>query len=190
MNISPSEAEEALAAIQVMMQKTRRAISSSGAYLFLIVWGCVWLLGFLGSQFLPQEAGGYAWMILDTLGGILSAVIGIRMNRGVRSTAKPVTTGARIGLFWLLLFLYVLATVAVAWPTSGKQLAMFIILTVMIGWLAMGLLLSFASIWPALILTSLALFSYFVFPGIFYLLMAILGGGGMIALGIYIRSQW
>ena len=65
MNISPTEAEEALAAIQTMMKKTRRAISSSGAYVFLIIWGVVWLLGFLGSQFLPQESPampGWSWI--------------------------------------------------------------------------------------------------------------------------------
>jgi hypothetical protein len=189
MNVSPTEAEEALAAIQTMVQKTRRAISSSGGYIFLIVWGVIWLLGFLGSQFLPQDLGGYAWMILDTLGGILSAVIGITMGRRVRNPSAT-TTGKRIGLFWLLLFLYVIATVAVAWPASGKQLSMFIILFVMIGWLAMGLLLSFASVWPGLVITALALVSYFLLPDIFYLIMAVLGGGGMIALGLYIRSRW
>lgn len=189
MNITPSEAEEALAAIQVMMKKTRRAISSSGAYLFLIVWGVVWLLGFLGSQFLRQETGGYAWIILDTLGGILSAVIGIRMGRGVRSSS-PTISGKRIAFFWLLLFLYCFSAVAVSWPADGKQLAMYIILFVMVGWLAMGLLLSFASIWPGMILTALALIGYFLLPGIFYLWMAVLGGGGMIALGLYIRSRW
>jgi len=189
MNVSPTEAEEALAAIQVMVQKTRRAISASGSYIFLIVWGGIWLLGFLGSQFLSQDLGGYAWMILDVLGGILSAVLGIRMGRGVRNPATT-TSGKRIGLFWLLLFFYVIATVAVAWPTSGKQLSMFIIFFVMVGWLAMGLLLSFASIWPGLAITVLALAAYFLLPDIFYLLMAILGGGGMIALGLYIRSRW
>jgi len=189
MNISPTEAEEALAAIQTIVQKTRRAISSSGSYIFLIVWGVIWLLGFLGSQFLPAEFAGYAWMVLDTLGGVLSAVIGIRMGRSVRSTS-PATTGKRIGLFWLLLFIYVLATVAVSWPADMKQMTMYIILFVMVGWLAMGLLLSFASIWPGLVLTALALVGYFLLPGLFYLWMAILGGGGMIALGLYIRSRW
>lgn len=189
MNISPSEAEEALASIQAMMQKTRRAISSSGAYVFLIVWGVIWLLGFLGSQFLPQEIGGYAWMVLDILGGILSAVLGIRMGRGVRSSS-PTTSGKRIAVFWLLLFFYVSAAMAVSWPVDGKQIAMYIILFVMVGWMAMGLLLSFFSIWPGLILTALTLIGYFLLPGLFYLWMAILGGGGMIALGFYIRSRW
>jgi hypothetical protein len=189
MNISPIEAEEALASIQVMMQKTRRLISSSGAYVFLIIWGVIWLLGFTGSQFLSQDIGGYAWMGLDILGGILSAVVGIRMGRGVRSSSST-STGKRIGIFWMLLFFYVAATVAVSWPADGKQLSMYIILFVMVGWLAMGLLLSFTSIWPGLVITALALIGYFLLPGIFYLWMALLGGGGMIALGLYIRARW
>jgi hypothetical protein len=189
MNISPSEAEEALAAIQSMMQKTRRAISSSGAYVFLILWGIIWLLGFLNSQFLPDPVAGYVWMGLDILGGALSAIFGIRMNRGVR-TADPITSGKRIGVFWLLLFFYCVAALAVAWPADGKQLAMFIILFVMLGWIAMGLLLPFASVKWGLAFTGMALIGYFLLPGIFYLWMAILGGGGMIALGLYIRSRW
>jgi hypothetical protein len=189
MNVSTTEAEEALDAIQAMMQKTRRSFSSSGAYMFLIVWGVIWLLGFLGSQFLSLHIAGYAWMVLDTLGGILSAVLGIRMGRGVRRSS-PTTSGKRIAAFWLLLFFFCIAAVAVAWPADGKQLAMYIILFVMVGWIAMGLLLSFASVWPGLIITALALIGYFQLPGIFYLWMAILGGGGMIVLGLYIRSRW
>jgi hypothetical protein len=189
MNVSPTEAEEALDAIQGMMKKTRRAISSSGAYAFLVIWGVVWLIGFLCSQFLPQAISGYAWMIMDTLGGIVSAFAGIRMGRGVRNPSAT-TSGKRIGIFWFLLFLYVVAAIGVAWPTDGKQIAMFIILFVMVGWIAMGLLLSFASVWPGLAITALALIGYFLLPGIFYLWMAVLGGGGMIALGLYIRSRW
>jgi len=189
MNISPSEAEEALASIQAMMTKTRRAISSSGAYIFLIIWGIIWLLGFLGSQFLSPAITGYAWAVLDTLGGILSAVFGIRMGHGVRSSS-PFLSGKRIGIFWLLNFLYCIAVVAVSWPTGGKQMAMYIILFVMIGWIAMSLLISFTSIWPGLIITVLALVGFFLLPGIFYMWMAVLGGGGMIVLGLYIRSRW
>jgi hypothetical protein len=189
MNISPTEAEEALAVIQTMARKTRRAISNSGAYAFLIVWGFVWLFGFLNSHFMPNETAGYIWMGLDILGGVLSAVIGARMNRSIRSPAA-VASGKRIGWFWLLLFLYCAAAIGVAWPIDGKKLAMFIILFVIIGWMAMGLLLSFTSIWLGLVITALALIGYFFLQDIFYLLMAILGGGGMIALGVYIRKRW
>jgi hypothetical protein len=189
MDISPTEAEEALTAIQAMMQKTRRAISSSGAYNFLILWGAIWIVGFLGSQFLPTKTANSVWIGLDILGGILSVVIGVRMNRGVRTSA-PITSGKRIGIFWLLLFFFCVADVSVAWPLDGKQFAMFIIIFVTVGWIAMGLLLSFASVWWGLALLGLSLTGYFLFPDIFYLWMAFLGGGGMIALGIYVRNRW
>ena len=189
MNISPKEAEEALAAVQEVMRKTRRAISSSGAYKFLILWGVIWFIGFLNSQFLPDDIASRVWMGLDIGGGILSVVIGLRLNRVVRSNL-PSTSGKRIAFFWLLLFLYCTAAISVAWPVDGKQLAMFIIFFVTIGWVAMGLLLSFASVWWGLALVALALIGYFLLPVMFYLWMAFLGGGGMIALGIYVRNRW
>ncbi len=189
MDISPYEAEEALHAIQAMMQKTRRAISSSGAYKFLILWGMVWLLGFLNSQFIPGQTSSYVWMGLDVVGGIISAIIGIRLNRGLR-TSEPITSGKRIAFFWLLLFLYCVAAASIAWPLDGKQVSMIIILFATLGWVAMGLLLSFASVWMGLVLFGVSLLGYFLLPNIFYLLMAFLGGGGMIGLGIYVRNRW
>jgi hypothetical protein len=189
MELTPTEAEEALTAIQAMIKKTRRSISSSGAYLFLIVWGFIWLFGFACSQYLAKDIVGQVWAVLNILGGILSIVIGIRMNRGVRSTSSTLS-GKRIGLFWLLLWLFCFAAVAVLWPLDPKQLAVIIILFVMVGWIAMGQLLSLMSTSWGLAFTALALIGYFLFPSIFYLWMAILGGGGMIALGFYIRSRW
>jgi len=189
MEISQTEAEEALLSIQAIMKKTRRSISASGAYKFLVLWGFIWLIGFLNSQFLPGDLAGKFWIGLDIVGGIISAFIGARMNRGIR-TSTPSTTGKRIGLFWLLLFLYCVAAIFVAGTGDGKQLAMFIILFVTFGWLAMSLLLSFTSVWPGLALFALAIFGYFVLPGIFYIWMAILGGGGMILLGFFIRDRW
>jgi len=188
-NISPSEAEEALAAIQAMMQKTRRAISSSGAYVFLIIWGAIWLVGFLGNQFLPRETVGYLWLGLDTVGGLASWVVGTRMGKNFRGASGAVS-GKRIAWFWILLAFYLVAIIGVAWPVDVKQIAVFIVLVVMIGWLAMGLLLGFTSIRLTLAITALALIGYFLLPDYFHLLMAVLGGGGMIILGLYIRSRW
>ncbi|MCX6030607.1 MAG: hypothetical protein NT169_15075 [Chloroflexi bacterium] len=189
MNVSPTEAEEALAAIQTMTQKTRHSIASSGAYITLIVTGVIWLVGFLATQFLTGEIVVYIWTGLSILGTTLATVLGIRMGRRVRSPSAAATT-KRIGLFWLLLVFYCIATIAVAWPMDGKQLTVLIVLFIMVGQLAMGLLFSFASVWWPLPITALVLISYFLLPGFFYLWMGVLGGGGMIALGLYIRSRW
>jgi len=189
MNISPDEAEEALAAIQKMAQKTRHSIANSGTYITLIVTGIVWLIGFTCQQFLPKEITGYIWTGLVILGNILGFVLGFRMGKRVRSPSTA-AIAKRIGLFWLLLFFYCIATIAVAWPLDGKQATMCIVLFIMVGQLAMGLLFSFSTTWWTLPVTALTLAGYFLLPGIFYLWMGILGGGGMIALALYIRSRW
>ena len=93
------------------------------------------------------------------------------MGKRVRSPSTA-ATAKRVGIFWLLLVFYCIAAIAIARPTDGKQLTMFIILFIMIGQLAMGLLLSFSSVWWALPITALALVGYFLLPGIFYLWMA------------------
>ena len=190
MEISPIEAERALDAIQGMIKKTQRAVSASGAYQFLIVWGIIWLIGFSGNQFLTEGITGRVWAVLNILGAVLSAIIGIRMGRGVRNTSVSPILGKRIGLFWLLLWLFCAAAIAVNWPVEGKQLAMIIILFVMLGWIAMSLLMSMLSAGWGLAITGLALAAYFLIPGYFHICMAILGGGGMITLGFYIRSRW
>ncbi len=189
MNISPNEAEEALEAIQRMTQKTRRSIASSGAYIFLILTGIIWLVGFLSTQFLSKEITAYIWTGMSIIGTALSILVGTRMGRRVRSQSVN-ASAKRAVIFWLLLVCFCIATIAIARPTDGKQITMFIILFIMIGQLAMGLLLSFSSVWWAVPITALALVGYFLFPNIFYLWMGILVGGGMIVLGLYIRSRW
>jgi uncharacterized membrane protein len=189
MDISPSEAEENLAAIQAVMQKTRHAIASSGTYVTLIVTGIVWLIGFVSTQFLPGEVVGYVWTGLSIFGTILGTVWGFRMGRRVRSPSMA-GMARRAGLYWLFLVFFCIVTIAVAWPLDGKQVTVLIVLFAMIGHLAMGLLLSFAAVWWPLPITALVLISYFLLPDLFYLWMGILGGGGMIALGFYIRHKW
>jgi hypothetical protein len=189
MNISPHEAEEALAVIEKMTQKTRHSIASSGVSISLIVTGIVWLVGYTSTQFLRGEIVVYIWVGSSIVGGALATVIGTRVSKRVRRpSVEP--AAKRAGIFWLLLAFYCVACIAIARPTDGRQITMLIFLFIMIGQLAMGLLLSFSSTWWALPITALALTGYFLLPDVFYLWMAVLVGGGMIVFGLYIRSRW
>ncbi len=189
MNISPSEAEEALAAIQKMTRRTRHTISSSGAYIFLIYTGMIWLVGFLANQFLPGSQAVYVWAAVSILGSVLSIATGMRVSKRVQG---PLTGmyGKRIGLFWLLLALFCCAVIAVIQPIDAKQLTLVIILFVLVGQSAMSLVFSFAYGWWAIPIGALALAGYFLMPGYFYLWMAVLVGGPMILLGLFIRWRW
>lgn len=188
MNISPTEAEEALADIQKVTQKTQRSLASSGAYIFLMLTGIIWFVGFLSTQFLTGEIVGYIWVGMSVLGIAVSIPLGARLGRRVHSPSFN-ASAKRIGIFWLLLVFYGIAALAVAQPTDGKQATMLITLFIMLGQLSMGLMLSFSATWWALPITLLALIGYFLLPDLFYLWMAILGGGGMIALALYVRPR-
>jgi len=189
MNISPTEAEEALTAIQGLMERTRHSIASSGAHVSLIITGIVWLIGFICNQFLSGEILSYIWIGLSILGGTTATILGIRNSKHIRNPSAS-ATAKRISLIWLLLVIYCIAAIAVAYPIDGKQLTMFIVLFVLIGWMAMGLLLSFSSFWPGLLIIVMALVGYFFLSNYFYLWMGILVGGGMIVFGLYIRYRW
>jgi hypothetical protein len=189
MDISPNEAEEALTSIDVMAQKTCHSIASSGAHTSLIITGAVWMVGFLATQFLQGQIVAYIWIGASIIGATLGIVLNMRIGKRMRNPTAGVTA-KRIGTVWLLLAVYCLAALAITWPLDGMQLTVLIVLFVMVGWLAMGLLLSFISVWPGLVIIALVLIGYFFLIDIFYLWMAILGGGGMIALGLYIRYRW
>jgi hypothetical protein len=189
MQISPDEAEESLAAISSMRKRMRHAVANGGAHYFLILWGVVWFLGFLGSHFFTDRIAGYVWMALDILGGLASWGMGMLLSRRFRNTSTSATSG-RIGLFWLALFAYCNLTVWIAWPLDGRQLAMIIIIFAMLGWIAMGFLLSISLIGLALFVTALAFGGYYLLPDYFYLYMALLGGGTLIGSGFYIRFRW
>ncbi len=188
MDINPNEAQESLQAIQQMMNKTKHMISSSGAYKFLFLWGAIWLVGFLVSQFIQGAIAGYTWAGLDVVGGFLSAFIGIRLNRVVHNEKNP--SGIRIGAFWWGLMVLCALSILVVWPIDWKQLSMMIILFVMAGWIAMALLFKAVSVWLGIAVIALAFIGYYLLPDFFFLWMAVLGGGGMIAAGFYVRSRW
>jgi hypothetical protein len=189
MNISPNEAEESLVAVEKIMQKTRRSIASSGVHISLVVTGLIWLIGFICTQFIKGQTLIYIWIGISVIGSMTASILGFRSSRRVHiSNALP--TARRIGLIWLLLVVYCLAAIAIGWPLDGKQLTMFINLFVLIGWLFTSQQLSSAPIWPGLIIIAFLLGGYFLLPEFYYLWMAIVGGGSLISLGLYIRLRW
>lgn len=189
MNVSPREAEEALQAIQQITQKTRHSIASSGADLYLMATGAVWLVGFLATQFLSGTVVAVVWIVASVLAGLTAILAGMRRSKRVRAPSASLNA-QRAGLFWVLLLAYALAVILVVKPLDGRQQTMLVVLFMMLGQLSMGMLLSYRSVWWALPLTALALIGYYWLPGIFYLWMGVLVGGSMIVLGLTIRLRW
>lgn len=79
--ISPTEATQALEAAEEATKQMRRAIGVGSSWIFLVIWGVIWTLGFLGNQFLPQSTASRTWTVLDVLGVLLSFGIGAYYGR-------------------------------------------------------------------------------------------------------------
>ncbi|MCJ7825088.1 MAG: hypothetical protein MUP44_09335 [Anaerolineales bacterium] len=179
-----NEAHESLEIVRQASELTRQAVARAGSGYMLIIWGVVWLVGFLGSQFLG-EAQGYLWLFLDVFGIVGTAVVIIKSSKQVRSTH-----GKRIGIFWLILFVYGGLIYWIAGPFQGDQYLLFITILVSLAYVVMGLWFSPPLLYIGLSITALAMVGWQLVPAYLGAWLALVGGGGLISSGIYIlRSR-
>ena len=184
--MEPNQALEDLRVIRRVMEQTRRSIAMAGAGYFLIIWGVVWLLGFLNSQFLESPLEGWIWLALDVAGVIATLAVGHRL--GTRMRVHP---GWRVALFWLALFGYGFLWGWLSQPMDAAKSSLYISTVAMFGYVVMGLWLGSRGIaWLGVGVTVLALAGYLLIPAYFFLWMALLGGGALIGSGVYISRRW
>jgi hypothetical protein len=180
-----NEAQLALDQIRMAAEQTRRAVARSGTGWIFIIWGCVWFVGYLGSQFLGGARSGLLWFALDTLGGVATAIVGMRTRRRVRTAY-----GWRVAGLWLALMAYIGLLVWIAWPMSPDRMVLFITVAISFGFVFLGLWLAPVLLWTGMALTVLAIIGWLVMPAYLGYWLAFLGGGGLIGLGIYILRAW
>lgn len=186
MNISPEEAQEALAAIELTKAKTRKGQGYAGYY--LMIWGAVWFIGFLVSQYQQSAPAvvGWTWGGLILAAMISCTVMGVRQGKYVRSQIGP-----RIGYFYMTLFVFTALWWIVMAPQSTKQGAMFFITIIMFAGTVIGIFSrSLSTIIGCVSLTVLASVGYYLLPGYFFLWEAIFGGLAMVAIGLTLRLYW
>ncbi len=186
--VSPDEAREALNLIETTTRQMRRALAYGGMPYFLIIWGVVWTLGFGASYFLGPNSpqAGMVWMVLDILGAVASFGVGAYLGQRVRSSQ-----GLRIGLYWLAWMFYAALILYFAHPQGGDQISLLISLFAMMGYVSSGLLYrSRFLVSLGLAVTVFIVVGYLLLPSFFNLWMALLGGGSLIAAGIYILRTW
>jgi len=191
MNVSEQNARQSLHLTEEAANRARRAVAASYASDLLILWGFVWLAGYLSLHF-SLEYGGRIFGVLDVLGVIGTFLIcrkwPIRNSAaggGISSTAR------RIVVLWVVLFAYAGVWLLLFKPTSAMLVGVFLVTVVMLGYVVTGLWSrgSFI-IWLGLVVTGLALFGYYVIPRYFNLWMAPTGGGALLGTGLYIHIRW
>ncbi|MGH7977133.1 MAG: hypothetical protein ACREDS_04770 [Limisphaerales bacterium] len=181
MNISKQEAQESLAEIESVIFQTRKKIAHSSASFSLILWGVIWVIGFLGVQFSPKVAS-WLWLALIFIGFIVTWV---RMKKS--AFQRP--GGHRILLGWLILVGYLLLW-SFLLHLNGRESIAFSSTLFMCGYVIIGLWLGRFWILLGLIVTALTVAGFYLLPAWFALWMAVTGGGSLILSGLFIRKFW
>ena len=185
--MDPTDAAADLQSVQQITVRTRQAIAHSGAGHYMIIWGIDWLIGFTGTQFLPQAAG-LVWMGAH-IAAVAACIVASFATRGV--TAGGSGPRSRISLFWGALFAYGILWMWLQPPQTTAFAGLFIATLAMFGYVVMGIWLSsllFGVV--GLSVTVLATAAYLTVPTLFPLVMALLGGGTLVGSGVYVVRCW
>lgn len=168
------------------IQHTQRRSAVTYGYLrtspHLILWGMVWILGYTGTYLRPHW--WLLWPVLVVLGIAGSSYVG-RRTRAKEACAE----GWNYGASAVVLFLFFWATFAVLPPKSGLEVGAFVPIFV-------GLCYSIYGIWARAVrmlvlgvaVGALTVGGYFYLPAYFLLWMAVVGGGGLILGGLWLRG--
>ncbi len=184
MNITPTEAAEALRDIDATALRSREFKSYRIAAPYFFIWGVIWILGYGATGLSPRY--GIAWLPLTFIGVVLNAYIGWRNRRQESGSARQ-------GTMWWATFiafaLFIAATYAILPPHEVNQMNAF---PALVTAMAYGL----AGIWsnrPRLIWLGAAVAAatmggYFFLAPWFAFWMAAVGGGGLILTGFWMRT--
>ncbi len=193
MNISDEEARNSLDQIQAVASRTRKSIAASYDSGLLIMWGLICVAGYLGTHFFLEWVW-HIWMGLSGAGCIVTFCVVWRQFHLAKPIKVPSTEkiGARIFLFWCLLFFYMFIWLCILKPLHGIQINAFMITIIMFAYVVSGLWLkSHHMFWLGIAVTCITLVGFYLIPPAYYCLwMAAMVGGAFLATGIYVRLRW
>jgi hypothetical protein len=191
MSISPQEASAALDSIHEASASVRQHRAHNHAAPFLILWGCIWAVCNTVSQFWPMWSDK-VWLVANILG--LACTVWLAVNTSIRSHREAVSRaeGREIGRSFAMLgvtmICFFIAMFLVLSPLSGRKTGAFISLFWTLAYMAAG-----AWIGTRLFITGLVgaigiVLSY-LYAGHYYpLSLAVMGGGTLIAGGLWMRK--
>ncbi len=183
--ISPRQAEEALTLAKEAAKQMRRALETGTSWAYLVIWGVIWTLGFLGNQFLTPKHAGTAWMVLDGFGILLSFGLGVYYGQRVRYQI-----GAQMAIFWGAWLVYSTVVVWVSHPINAMQTGLLITVLAMFAYVVIGIWARSPFLgWLGVGITACTLAGYYFTPLYFNFVMA-LTGLALAAGGLYMRLGW
>jgi hypothetical protein len=186
MPIGREDAAQAPKAAEDAAGRSALAHGYRGASGFLILWGVVWAVMDIG-YFLGPQSGGLLSLAGDVVGIGGSVILGARMRRArpggypMRGVLSALTVALAIGLFGL----GISAVMTIQTADQGQAIAGLAVGCV---YVALGASQGFRLSAVGLGMVALTLGGWFFARDQFMLWMAVAGGGGLVASGLWLRT--
>jgi hypothetical protein len=182
MTVDRDDAAASLREIASVERRTREALVYAASSSILIMWGVLVTIGYALNHLYPRQAGT-TWLVINIFG--LGVCVFARLVVG---RANPQSVWDRRITYALL----VLVAYGVVWsillaPFGGREMGAFWPTLFMFGYVVAGLWLGRFFIICGATVTALTLIGFFWLGPWFYLWMAIVSGGGLIAGGLWLR---
>jgi hypothetical protein len=195
MALSHDEAAQSLNEIARTEQRSSQALAYSNASPFFFIWGAVWVLGYSGTYALLRLLENprfinWLWASLIVMGAIASANTGRAQwhaqNPGAKALGREV--GRRCLAGSLVIWLFVIGAALVIGPRFVAIQGAFIPLLIAMLYGLLGLFQGWRFVHASLAVTALTLGGWFLLPHFFLLWMALVGGGSLILVGIWLKK--
>ncbi len=185
MQLTPQEAATALAEVEDARVTMRRIIRAHRGHYHLWIWGATWVAMPLLAHFKGDYAARhFAWICL--VAGLASGWVGFTQSAQIRMASNFRFFGVLAALvLFAVLFPFVLQA-----RFDARTLYAYTCLVAMQAYVVAGLWTDSYLLWLGIAVTALILAGVFLFPGIFWVWMAVFGGGTLIASGFYVRHFW
>ncbi|GGD66162.1 hypothetical protein [Paenibacillus nasutitermitis] len=172
--------------IKQLIARNQSKLVSAIPYMF--IWGTYLTIGFIGMQFNEFLWPIWYWSTAGVLGGLLSAVTGIRQSRKGRAAKEGGATG---WMFWLPFLVILLAGsfMMAAGMIRMKDAAFFWFILIGIVYVTMGPLAGRGPVYLGIWFMALSMLTYMFLVDYQYLLFGLLGGGSILVTGFILMRR-
>ncbi|MBW7454977.1 hypothetical protein ACFOLF_03090 [Paenibacillus sepulcri] len=182
----PQQALQDIDFIKRLIARNQSKLASSIPYMF--IWGTYLMIGFIGMQFNQTCWPIWYWSIAAVLGGLLSALTGIRQSR----RGLFAKDGGAIGWMFWLPFLVILAAgsfMMAADIIRMEYAAFFWFMLVGIAYVSMGPLAGKGPVILGIWFVVLSMLTRLFLVDYQYLVFGLLGGGSILATGFILQQR-
>lgn len=163
--------------------RTRQYLGYWRAGAYVQLWGVVWFCAYLASFFLPEK-GGIVWLVANLVGIAGSVLLSMGRNYTLGAAGKNAYKG------WLAFALVMVFALLVSSLIGNRPAALSVFWSCLFMTIYMIVGLWWGMRWTILgaLVAVLTVLSYLYLASWFNLIMALLGGGGLIVGGTWLRK--